>query len=54
MRLAEAATLLDVSPRTLRRMTASGMLPAIRLRGRTTRVSEGDLADLIAARRKRG
>ena len=54
LRLAEAAALLDVSPRTLRRMIASGTLPVIRLRNRTSRIAETDLAALIDARRKRG
>jgi hypothetical protein len=35
-------------------MIASGTLPVIRLRNRTSRIAETDLGALIDARRKRG
>ena len=46
----ETAELLNVSPRTVRRLINSGALPAHRL-GRLVRIADGDLAVFLAASR---
>jgi excisionase family DNA binding protein len=46
----EVAGLLNVSPRTVRRLIESGALPVHRF-GRLVRITDGDLAILLAARR---
>jgi excisionase family DNA binding protein len=46
----EAAELLNVSPRTVRRLIESGALPVHRL-GRLVRIADGDLAAFLAASR---
>jgi excisionase family DNA binding protein len=46
----EAAELLNVSPRTVRRFIESGALPAHRL-GRLVRIADPDLAAFLAANR---
>ena len=48
LRIPDAAARLAVSPRTVRRMIASGRLPAVRL-GRVVRLREEDLAALLAS-----
>jgi excisionase family DNA binding protein len=46
----EAAELLNVSPRTVRRLIESGALPVHRL-GRLVRIADADLAAFLAASR---
>jgi excisionase family DNA binding protein len=46
----EAAELLNVSPRTVRRLIESGALPVHRL-GRLVRIADPDLAAFLAASR---
>jgi excisionase family DNA binding protein len=46
----EAAALLNVSPRTVRRLIESGALPVHRF-GRLVRIADADLAVLLAASR---
>jgi excisionase family DNA binding protein len=46
----EAAELLNVSSRTVRRLIESGALPVHRL-GRLIRIADGDLAAFLAASR---
>jgi excisionase family DNA binding protein len=46
----EAAELLNVSPRTVRRLVASGALPVHRL-GRLVRIADIDIAAFLAANR---
>jgi excisionase family DNA binding protein len=46
----EAAELLNVSPRTVRRLIESGALPVHRL-GRLVRIGDADLAAFLAASR---
>lgn len=46
----EAAELLNVSPRTVRRLIELGALPVHRL-GRLVRIAEADLAAFLAASR---
>jgi excisionase family DNA binding protein len=46
----EAAELLNVSPRTVRRLAESGALPRHRL-GRLVRISDADLVAFLAATR---
>jgi len=43
---------LDVSPKTVRRLIASGELPVTRV-GRSIRIMEADLLDLLMRRRTR-
>lgn len=45
---AEAADLLNLSERTIRRLITDGTLPAVRI-GRTVRISRTDLTDLASA-----
>jgi excisionase family DNA binding protein len=49
----EAAELLNVSPRTVRRLIESGALPVHRL-GRLVRIADPDLAAFLAATRSVG
>jgi excisionase family DNA binding protein len=46
----EVAELLNVSPRTVRRLIESGALPVHRL-GRLVRIADADLATFLAANR---
>jgi excisionase family DNA binding protein len=46
----EAAELLNISPRTVRRFIESGALPVHRF-GRLVRIADADLAGLLAASR---
>jgi excisionase family DNA binding protein len=46
----EAAELLNVSPRTMRRLIDSGALPVHRF-GRLVRISDGDITILLAENR---
>ena len=46
----ETAELLNVSPRTVRRLIESGALPVHRF-GRLVRISDGDIAAFLAANR---
>jgi excisionase family DNA binding protein len=48
--IAETAELLNVSPRTVRRLIDSGALPAHRF-GRLVRIADGDIAVLLLANR---
>ena len=48
----EAAELLNVSPRTVRRLIESGALPVHRPLGRLVRIADADLAALLAASRR--
>jgi excisionase family DNA binding protein len=48
--IAEAAELLNVSPRTVRRLIESGALPVHRI-GRLVRIADADLAAFLAASR---
>ena len=45
--ISEAADVLGVTPGTLRRYIREGRLPVVRLRERTLRVREEDLAALV-------
>jgi excisionase family DNA binding protein len=47
----DTAEILNVSTRTVRRLTASGALPVHRLRGRLVRISDADIAAFLAANR---
>jgi excisionase family DNA binding protein len=47
----ETAELLNVSPRTVRRLIESGALPVHRLPGRLVRIADADLAAFLAASR---
>ena len=46
----DAAALLKVSPKTVRRLIKSGELPVVRI-GRLVRIRPEDAADLIARKR---
>jgi excisionase family DNA binding protein len=48
--IAETAQLLNVSPRTVRRLIVSGALPAHRF-GRLVRIADGGIAVLLFANR---
>jgi excisionase family DNA binding protein len=47
----ETAELLNVSPRTVRRLIESGALPVRRFQGRVVRIADEDLAAFLAASR---